>query len=135
MQDQAAVAESASNRAVQPDVIRALDAVLAAGVPVVAGGTRGGAIHTILNDRLGTDRNGGLSSGGKLVATDLDHHGRQLPAVVHKFSSVESALPFVPTAKLQQRPPIADINRLTGLTLQRLGRSCQPVDQLSEERR
>ena len=58
MQDQAAVAESAGNRAVQPDVIRALDAVLAAGVPVVACGTRGGAIHTILSDRLGPPNGG-----------------------------------------------------------------------------
>jgi hypothetical protein len=48
---------------VQLDVIGAVDAIGAAGVPVIARGTRGGAIHSIFDDRLGADRTWGLSAG------------------------------------------------------------------------
>jgi hypothetical protein len=73
VQDQAGVAESAAHAAVQLDVIRAVDAIAAAGVPVVARGTRGGAIHSISDDRLGADRDVGIVGGrGELIAADLD---------------------------------------------------------------
>jgi hypothetical protein len=147
VQDQAGVAKSAGHGAVQFDVIWAVDAIGAAGVPVITRCTCGGAIHSIRDDRLGAEGDVGIvAGGGELIAADLDDKWKVGVWVVHRSRLVMRLIMQCPT-DLSENPlvsprwvamrtcvsPRCDLNRNLFRDDPAIGNRAQinqPVDQL-----